>query len=105
MLLASVMTPTIPTPTSELISPNDGRPCAPLLELDLPPDEEPEPEPEPEVEAPLALVGAVGVKVALGLAMQELATALALAEEDGGEGLTVPFPAKLQACGSRLLSS
>lgn len=39
----------------------------------------------------------MGVKTALGLEIQELAAALA-DEPEGALELTVPFPAKLQAC-------
>ena len=51
------------------------------------------------------LAGAVGVKVAPGSDTQELAAELAAEMDVGARGLTVPFPAKLQAWGSRLFIS
>jgi len=49
------------------------------------------------VEAEEGLEIAVGVNTAPAFEMQELAAALAADVEDGANGLTVPFPAKLQA--------
>jgi hypothetical protein len=63
---------------------------------------------DPPGDVPLAVLpleGAVGTKVALGLDTQEVAAALAAEVVAGATGLTVPFPAKLQAWPSRLLSS
>jgi hypothetical protein len=48
-------------------------------------------------EVPLGVEGAEGTNVAPGLDTQELAAALAAETVDGARGLTVPFPAKLQA--------
>lgn len=47
----------------------------------------------------------VGVNTAPGLAIQELAAALAAETLLGAFELTVPLPAKLQACTSLLLAS
>lgn len=66
--------------------------------------------PEEEVEVPddevlLVVERAVGTNVAPALGTHELAAALAAETVDGARGLTVPFPAKLQAWPSWLLSS
>jgi len=66
-----------------------------LAEVDVVPVEDP----------PLPAAGAVGVKVAAGLDTQEVAAEFAADAEEGARGLTVPFPAKLQAWASRLLAS
>ena len=58
---------------------------------------------------PLALAGGaaapVGTNVAEGSERQELAAALAAETEVGAWGFTVPFPAKEQEAGLRLLAS
>ena len=75
---------------------------APLLPL--PPEDEPDPPDEDPLEV-LLPEGADGTNVALGSDTQELAAALAAETVDGARGLTEPFPAKLQAWPSWLLSS
>lgn len=56
-------------------------------------------------EVPLGVLpeGADGMNVAPGLGIQEVAAALAAETVEDASGLTVPFPAKLQAWPSRLL--
>lgn len=86
-------------PTSARESPINA--TAPLsLEPEDPEDPEPEPELEPlpdeEVELLERSAGAEGVKVAEGLGIQD--EAMAEAEAVEAALLTVPLPAKLQAC-------
>jgi hypothetical protein len=69
----------------------------PLLEVPAPPGDVPL--------AVLPLEGADGTNVALGLEIQDVAAAFAAEVEVDARGLTEPFPAKLQAWPSRLLSS
>ena len=59
----------------------------------------------PETAAGLLVAGVVGVKTADGFERQELAAAFAADTVVGALGLTVPLPAKLQACGLRFCDS